>query len=294
VLLCVTIAITYAFAALPKMDHEWRVGRTFQSIAGTKVLDPFAAYAADLGISQGWFWQIVASSVIALELALAVGYIVAARQDGMRPRRAAVIGGSAWVIAMVLHIGAEVIDLRIGWFSYYMIVLACGCLLPERYLTALVGTVTWPARRWTSAMAGWQRTTGAATRSVVTVLLSLAAASLLGLVGTRLDLPGAKGVCIVAAVVLGAGALVSSRWRGHVVAQQSAIAAAVAAVVMWAAIVQSTVRYDFYRYLGHDLSSRNEPRPALAAYLKAERYAPPGESRRQQIDELQKKIESAQ
>jgi hypothetical protein len=294
VLLCVTVAITYAFAAIPKMDHEWRVGRTFRSIAGTKVLDPLAAYAAELGISQGWFWQVVASSVIVLELALAVGYGVAVRQDGMRRRWAVAIGAGAWITAMSLHVGAEVIQLRIGWFSYYMIVIACGCLLPERCLTRVVSAVTWPARHWMSAMARWQNAAGAGTRSAATVLLTLAAALLLGLVGTRLDLPGAKGVCVATGAVLCAGAFIASRWRGHVAAQQSAIAAAVAAAVMWGAIAQSSVRYDYYRYLAHDLSTRNELEPALAAYLKAERYAPPGESRRDQIEKLRKKIQQAE
>jgi hypothetical protein len=212
----------------------------------------------------------------------------------MRRRWALAIGASTWFMAMSLHVGAEVIDLRIGWFSYYMILIACGCLLPERCLTAVVGAVTWPARRWMSAAARRQSGASAGARSAVTVLLALAAALLLGMAGTRLDLPGAKAVCVTAGAVFGAGALVTSRWCGDAVAQRSALAAAAAAAVMWAAIAQSTVRYDYYRYLAHDLSSRDELRPALAAYLKAERYAPAGESRRDQIEKLRKRIRQAE
>jgi hypothetical protein len=294
VLLCVTVAIVYAFAAIPKTDHEWRVGRTFRSIAGTKMLDPLAAYLAGLGISQGWFWQIVASSVIVLELALAVGYAVAVRQDAIRRGWAVAIGASSWLVAMALHVGAEALQLRIGWFSYYMIVIACGSLLPERCLTGIVSAVTWPARRWMSAMARWQSAASPPARSAVTVLLALAATLVPGLVGTRLDLPGAKGVCVAAGIVFGARALGAARRQGHAVAQRSAIAATVAAAVMWAAIAQSTVRYDYYRYLGHDLSSRDELKPALDAYLKAERYAPPGESRRDQIEKLRERVHQAE
>jgi hypothetical protein len=50
------------------------------------------------------------------------------------------------------------------------------------------------------------------------------------------------------------------------------------------------VRWDFYRYLGGDLSRRGEEQAALEAYVRGERYAPPGESRINQIRELRRKL----
>jgi hypothetical protein len=72
--------------------------------------------------------------------------------------------------------------------------------------------------------------------------------------------------------------------------RRSALCAAIAALGMWAAIAQSPVRWDFYRYLGGDLSRRGELQAALDIYERGERYAPEGESRMNKINELRRKL----
>ena len=294
VLLGVTVAIVYAFAAVPKLEYEWSSGQTFRSIAGTQILDPLAELGAGLGISQGWFWLTIASSVAVLELLLAVGYLVAVRQDSMTPRRARLIGGSAWALAMLLHIGAEVIQLHIGWFSYYMLVLACGFLLPAQWLQPIVRTIIWAPGRCTAALARVQHAVPATMQPVVTTGLALGVASAAALVGARLDLPGTTIVCASIGIVLALGTFVTSWRAGQLAAQRYAIAGLLAAGVLWGAFAQSSVRYDYYRYLGYDLEARGTLRAALTAYLKAERYAPAGESRKDRIDSLRRKIDATE
>ena len=55
---------------------------------------------------------------------------------------------------------------------------------------------------------------------------------------------------------------------------------------MWLAIAASPVRWDFYRYLGGDLSRRGELRAALDAYVRGERYAPRARAVRRRSREL--------
>jgi hypothetical protein len=59
---------------------------------------------------------------------------------------------------------------------------------------------------------------------------------------------------------------------------------------MWTAIAATDARWDYYRYLGGDLQRRGQSREALDAYLKGERYAPKGSSRRTKIRELQREL----
>jgi hypothetical protein len=77
--------------------------------------------------------------------------------------------------------------------------------------------------------------------------------------------------------------------RGHD-PRRHIVASAVAGMVMWLAIAASPVRWDFYRYLGGDLMRRDEPEAALEAYLRGERYAPPGKSRADKIEQLRERL----
>jgi hypothetical protein len=78
--------------------------------------------------------------------------------------------------------------------------------------------------------------------------------------------------------------------RAGVDPRRHVLATMLAAVMMWTAIAASPVRWDFYRFLGGDLSRRGELRPALEAYRRGERYAPPGQTRIDKIEEIEKSL----
>ena len=82
-------------------------------------------------------------------------------------------------------------------------------------------------------------------------------------------------------------AVLSSRKRAPA---HLALGVGAAAVLMWVAIARSEVRWDFYRFLGGDLQRRGEKQAALEAYVRGERYAPPGSSRRDKIKQLQSEL----
>jgi len=130
-LLGATIAIVYTFASIAKLDKNCVQGHTILQIskAGELFAAP-AAFAARHGIDHDRFFSLLATAVIPQELALACCYLVAVHRDRLQSRTADGICTLGFVLAVVLHVGAEAMGLQIGWFSYYMLALACCFLLP--------------------------------------------------------------------------------------------------------------------------------------------------------------------
>jgi hypothetical protein len=110
------------------------------------------------------------------------------------------------------------------------------------------------------------------------------------LAGNALDLPGAQEAAAgaVAAILIAAGVALARRRYATGVRYGLAGAAAAAACV--AAVGMSAVRFDFYRYLGAELERQNDLGGALAAFEKAERYAPEAQSRRAKIEDLRRRL----
>ena len=57
------------------------------------------------------------------------------------------------------------------------------------------------------------------------------------------------------------------------------------------AVASTDVRFDYYRYLGGDQYRRGELEAALQTYLRGERYAKSGQSRRAKIEEIKRKLD---
>jgi hypothetical protein len=114
-----------------------------------------------------------------------------------------------------------------------------------------------------------------------------------GIVGVRLDLPGATAAgFICGAAVLAAAALAVTVGKDAEQVRHAAVAAAAGALALAAAVHVWPVRFEYYLYLVADLQRRGEPAQVLAAYEKAEPYAPAGQSRRRQIEALRSRLEA--
>jgi hypothetical protein len=289
-LLGASVGVLYTFTSIAKMDTQWFAGNTIRRISSAgRVFAPLAAAAAELGIPDQRFWSLVSTSVIPLELLVALGYWVAVTQDASRSRLPRMIGLAAFWLAMSLHVGAEAMQLEIGWFSYYMMLLACTFLLPGAAIEALGGLITRPAQLMAAQLA--ELDAGAAGKRLADTLISVAAVSLvLAAVAFLIDLPGA-GFAAGAAVVALLSLTLHGWLRGNTAhVRRIALGTGGAAALMWGAIAFSDMRWDFYRYLGGDLSRRGQDEAALEAYVKGERYAPKGESRQDKIDKLRQRL----
>src|SRR5262249_5414469 len=133
--------------------------------------------------------------------------------------------------ALSFHVGAEILELRIGWFSYYMIFAALVFFLPESWLRAAGSLVSLPARRF--ARQARPNTSEREERNL-RLFLSAAAGILVLVTGHFVDLPGAT----VASGIFGFGVLVSTFWdeyynRFHA---SRIIASLAAAGLMWFSI----------------------------------------------------------
>lgn len=256
VLVGVTCSIVYLYGACAKLTPEWLDGSVLSRMTG------------------GPAGSLFGPSVALAELLCCLGYALAPFRDRERSRFVAHVCTVALLAALVLHLGAERLDLGIGCFSWYMILFALVFFMPGASLSRAVSFLGRPA----SALAAveWRPSPGTAA-----VAAGLAVACL-ALVGRALDLPGAFPACFVAGIV---GGLASAR------APRLAITSATAAAVLWLAVALSGGRYDFYRFGAGDARRRQDAPAALASYLKAERYAPAGETRAHQIAELRKLLD---
>ncbi|HKP64767.1 MAG TPA: HTTM domain-containing protein [Polyangiales bacterium] len=290
-LLCATAGILYTYTAIAKLDVQWRDGHTLTRISAAKrVYAPLAELAAKLGMSDAAFWSAFSTSVIPIEFTIALTYFTAVTADANRARWQRNLALLGWLLAMTLHVGAEAMELEIGWFSYYMMLFASTFLLPARAVDRLARALTWPAELLTRELADLlePKTTAGAGR--ITLTLAAAAAITLGAVGKLLDLPGAFPACLWAAgLCFGLSAWLVQRGRAAEL-RPLLLGSGLAAVLMWLAIANSETRWDFYRFLGGDLKRRGEPEAALEAYERGERYAPKGESRKDQILDLRRKL----
>ena len=283
-LIAVTLAIVYVFASASKFEARWQGGSALEALARGK--PPFGALeglASGAGIPAHAFWTLTSLGVTAFELVIAAGYLLctggAARSALLRR-----LGWAAFACAAALHLAVEQLGLQIGWFSFYMLLSACVFFLPEAWIGRAAAVVTWPARRASAAIGGFIARPGTA------ILAALGAGGAWLAAGVAIDLPGASraSACAALATVVFA-AFARARGRGGDGAR-CALASGAAAVACAVTITASPVRFDFYRYLGGDLKRRGELAASLAAYEKAEQYAPPNRSRRKELDELRQRL----
>jgi hypothetical protein len=289
-LLAASVAVLYTFTSIAKLDAAWRLGYTIRRISSAEtVFAPLASAAAAIGISNTQFWSWLSTSVIPVEQLIAVGYLCAAVQDASRARWPRWVSLGAFCLALSLHVGAEAMHLEIGWFSYYMLALACAFLLPGSAIETLGLSITWPARQISELFE--DQTPAADKRGAETAAMVAGAALVLIVTGKLIDLPGATAAVGCACAVLVSLWLVAvARRQSSASLRRAALCTASAAALMWCAIATSGVRWDFYRFLGGDLSRRGQSEAALAAYLRGEHYAPKGESRRDKIEQLRRQL----
>jgi hypothetical protein len=290
-LLAATVSLLYTFTSVAKMDAQWCNGFTLRRISSAQhVLAPLLHLASQLGVDEPAFWSIASTAVIPVELLIAVVYAVSVRQDvtqrGWLRRTVTLI----FPVAVALHLGAEALSLDIGWFSFYMLALACTFLLPGWAIQKLSLAFTLPARAIAKFLA--EAEPDKVPSSLETWLTCAAVSGMLAAAAYLLDLPGAPAAAALAALGLWIYALafILRKHKLTTPVAHAGLALGVAAVLMWTAISLTEARWDYYRYLGGDLQRRGESRAALAAYLKGERYAPKGSSRRSKIRQLQREL----
>jgi hypothetical protein len=278
VLLAANIAIVYGFTALAKADGQaWKLLRELLS-ERKAIIETLEAWFVGFGLSAQWPWVLAVRGLIAVEITLAAVYLFAVRQDEKPRRWLRIAAWCAILLALCFHgVGNEfLLSLRIGFFSYYMIVFAFIYFLPESILYEIGRFATWPARRfgeiWLNLRAA-HRSVSAKIRISLTTIGALFIALVAVRIGFILDLPGASTAGLLIAIVLASVSLMALVLRRCEEIERYVLATGLATVMMWISIAHSTVRTDYYRMLAEHNESKGNHEAAKKSDTKAKLYA---------------------
>jgi len=267
---CVTCTIVYGYTAVTKLSKDWREGHALRRLGNSDAFQELQAQAiGDEGLPLFGtlpvddFWKLMATGAILVQLVSAFGYLLAARQDELRGWKRYLIAASG-LAPLSFHLGAEKMELEIGWFSYYMLLVVFVVFLPIEVLRPVGAAFTWPARFLRDRLGDRERSPW------IFLALGLLASVPAAMV---LDLPGTGGAAGVLAAVLVLGVVLAERKERLGDARGWGQGALVAGVCMWVSITMlNDVRYDYYRFVGGDHRRRGELAEALDAYEKANAY----------------------
>ncbi len=235
-LLYAQIAIVYLFTAITKVDTWWLNGWALER----QISRPWVAELLD-SVQLFDAYAVVACIVCLWQFSVAASFLLP------RLRKWACVTGP------LFHAMVEVIDLDIGWFSFYMIGLYYLLLFPDDWYAKF--SARW--KGWTMPHPGPRWLVGAGALAVGTIMTW-------GSV-----LPGGLAVGVAAAGATLFGGRGSTRAALHI-----ALALLVVSVPRW-----SGSAYDHYRFLGGDLKRRGHPEEAVEPYRLAIELKPGPDSR---------------
>lgn len=268
VLLSVLAAVVYCYTAVAKLDGIWQSGACLRQLAGTAwLLQPGEDVFVWLGGSPASFWSWMAKATVVVELLIAVGYLLMPLADRPAARWTPRPCFLCWLLAIALHGGFELAGLRIGWFSYFMMLLATASFLPASWLEQLLRPFVWlvPAEFGTYHTAtGW--------RTGVALLATFLASAALLATGWWSDLPGVWVATALAVLVFVAAMAAFIRRQDRITLRRLPVSVLVAALVLAAAFQVGNARSKYYPYRLAQVQRRGQF--ALAAELlpRAERY----------------------
>jgi hypothetical protein len=287
-LLATVTAVLYTFTGISKAEPEWLSGSVLKRInSADGVLEPFRTLFADLGIEEATFWTLSGHSVVAVQWIIAAMWlsILVWGEGGGRWVRVGRFIGVATAVAF--HIGAEIVGLRIGWFSGYMLAMTLVTFCPITWLEAVARGAARTLRGPLQAVDELAHRG----RSLGWVALSGLSAATIAIVGHELDLPGTQTASLVwagLAVWATAGHL-----RRRLPIRYCAFAVALTAATLTMTIELGRARYDFYRFVGGDATRRRQLDDALIAYGRANTYAPKDEGRWKKVETVKTLLRSS-
>jgi len=279
-LLGANLAIVYSYTAVTKLSEpDFIQGEIVRRMTRNKpFLRAFEMLLADFNLDPDLVYEFAALGTIALQIFLAIAYLLTVCLDESRSRWLRVVAWFGFVGAVSFHgIGNELFaHLRIGWFSYYMIALACVYFLPAPILWVVGGLMTWPVRSLLLKLQAKLPATTAGQRilSIRVAVGGLAIAVGAFFVGFHLDLPGGEAVGLLAAIGVASATIAGFFLRRQLEVMKYILASALAGGFMWVAITQSMVRSDYYRRASRYKKIQGNLDAAIKDLEKAVLYVP--------------------
>jgi hypothetical protein len=264
VMIATTCAIVYAFTAIAKLSPDWRSGSALRRLSGNH--EGLSELRDAIGVTSETFWPGLAAATIALQFLCALAFLLVTQRGRFQNRGIRFVITGLAIAPLSFHLGAEWLGLQIGWFSYYMIAITGAYFIPEAWL-----------RRPLIPIARLARAANGLKSELTPMHLAVLTVTALGTIwfcALRVDLPGASIAALVATfigLILAAQAI---RLRESHAGALAVSALLVASLMMWVSIASSNVRFDYYRFVGGDMRRRGQLEDSLAAYIKANQYAP--------------------
>ncbi|MCB9538905.1 MAG: HTTM domain-containing protein [Myxococcales bacterium] len=274
-LIYVQLALLYFWTAVAKVDDVWLAGITMDQLTtSAEVRALMAGLAERLGTEPAAIYPLAAKAVM-------LGEFFAAAVFLWRP-----LWGIGLLIVPFFHVGVEILEFDIEWFSYYMIVLDLVLLAPPRLVALLHRAGTRAAAPLRGA---WAALTAPRPRgSDLTMAYAGVVAVITALVAAQVPIEGAT----LTATGVGVTALLGG-WPWPRPVERPQLRAAVQVLCAGAMIVtlaSSTVPYDYYRLWGGDLTRRGHHEASVEMYEKANAVAPPGPARELKLGQVLQRL----
>ncbi len=263
-LIYVQVALMYFWTGVTKADPTWLSGATMDSLTGTpEVRAGIAQFEDAIGLARGEGYAWAATAVMLGEIFAGVAFAV---------RR-------LWLVGLVIipwfHVGVEILEFDIEWFSYYMIGLDVVLLMPDAGWRRLRLIADGP-RRWLTA-----NPTGGTARMAIAVIT----AAVCGYGASTIPVEGNDTL----SMVIGGFTLLAC-WPTPRIGPRFPTYTAVMQVVivglMSSSVMYFESLYDMYRLWGGDLRRRGQTEQAAEKYAIANAAMPGKPARRHQQAQL--------
>ncbi len=275
-LIYVEISVVYFYTALTKTTKFWMNGWAVDKIIQTDSMRGFLSFCTgSLGLEESVAYAFTAHTIMLWQYFVAFAFLVP------RLRPLACLSGP------IFHGLVEVIDLKIGWFSWYMIGLYYILLFPDRWFLAIgrpIGRLLAPFARLFEWLVRARPIEGGA------AIMAAVAAGLVSAALVEAFVPVA-GASVTAGVL---GALVAfAAWpRADKPVPRPLLRAGLQVAGVAAMVVSlrgSDALFDYHRFWGGDLSRRGDLHGAVAHYEIANAVTS-GPARHFQLAELYEQL----
>ena len=272
-LIYVEVSIVYFYTAITKTTHYWLDGWALDRIIQTDGMRAFlAGWAETFGTSDLGPYAFTAHAIMFWQYFVAAAFLV----PKLRP--------VACITGPLFHVMVEVIDLKIGWFSYYMIGLYYILLFPDPWFLAVARPV---GRLIAPLGATFRRLIRPRPVDPRAALLLAGAAGVVTLTVVWLGLPIAGRGLLAASLGVIVALTVVPQIAGvphHAVLRAGVQVAGVLALVV--ALRGSDALYDYHRYWAGELKRRSHLNEAAEHYELASSLKLTGPARSFALAEL--------
>ncbi|MEZ4434981.1 MAG: HTTM domain-containing protein [bacterium] len=271
-LIYVQVAIMYFWTGVTKADPTWLSGATMDQLTNPpEIRDMIRGWEVRAGLRAGEGYAWAAAAVLLGELFAPICFLW---------RRLWIVG---LIVVPWFHVGVEILEFDIEWFSYYMIGLDVILLLPDRGWAALRGLAMGVEPLWQRVAVA--RPTEGGPRMLIAAVTAAACAG----VAWRIPVEGSS----LLATLVGVATLLAL-WPIPALAPKLPVYAAVMQVVIAGAMSVTAAKaeslYDMYRLWGGDLRRRGDLEEAAEKYALANAAMPDRPARRFQLAEIYQEL----